>query len=318
MEIKIIILNGLLFLSLLTFSFQSIKYIQENNLFKKLVKKLLYISERNSLKRREEKQKLRLEEGNVEDDSFINKRDLLIERSQIRKYIPFFNTEIYLALIVIFVFGGIIIGSLMSKWIIGLVVGLILSLLLYGSIHFLSNLNYEKIDKDILTFTNIIENMSGTNDDIVTIMGKTYSYLNKPLRYHIEDFYNEASKTGNIQVAFRKLEMKIENERVRDIIRNIEMCSRHEANYNEIIKDSRATLKDYLNAKQKRKAIISGGRKEILLCIALSGVMVYIFSSFTSNLFDKLTNSTPGIGILLYCVIIGVAIIKNLISFDKG
>jgi hypothetical protein len=294
------------------------RYINDNKIVGNTATKIFTVTENSYSKRKQKKDKLRLEEGNVKDESFISNIDLLIERSHIKEKIPFFNTEMYISLNIILAFTGFLIGvNLANYWLVGVILGMGFVIILYSILYIISGINYERIDKDVLTFVNIMDNYSETNDDIITIMGKTYPYLSNPLKQYVEEFYNEATSTGDIKTAFRKLEFKIENERIRDVIRNIEICSRHEANYQEIIRDTRDTLKDYLKAKQQRKAIINNGRMEIVMVLILSVVMTYVFSSFVPNLFYKLRNEFIGNVILIYCVVIMGITIWNIISFDK-
>lgn len=308
----------LLLISLIVLIYQLMNYINENKLVANTATKIFNITESSYNKRKLKKEKLKIEEGNVKKNSLINNIDLLIERSHIKDKLPFFNTEIYISLTVILAFTGFIIGSILARyWLIGIVLGMSFVLALYSILYIASGLNYEKIDKEILTFVNIMENYSGTNDDIVTIIGKTYPYLQNPLRQYLEQFYNEATSTGDITTSFRKLELRVENDRVSDLIRNIEICSRHEANYQEIIRDSRETIIEYLKAKQQRKAITISGRIELLVCLLLSAAMIYIFSSFVPNLMTSLRNDIKGNVILLYCVVIMGIVIWNTISFDK-
>jgi Flp pilus assembly protein TadB len=317
-NIAILIAKILLLLSIVVFIYQLMKYINDNNIIGNTATKVFNITEFSYNKRKKNKEKIRIEEGNVKDKSFINNIDLLIERSHIKEKLPFFNTEIYISLNIILAFTGFIIGSILARyWLVGVIIGMLLIIALYSILYIISGINYEKIDKEVLTFVNIMENHSGTNDDILTIMEKTFPYLRNPLKEYIEKFCDESTRTGDITTAFRKLELKIENERVRDIIRNIEICSRHESNYQEIIRDTRDTLKEYLKSKQQRKAIIDNGRMEMISCLIMSAVMIYIFNSFISNLIFRLKSDVFGNLILIYCVIIIGITIWNMIAFDK-
>lgn len=298
--------------------YNTIKHIQNSKAIEKSVVKVFSATENSYKHRKSIEEAKRLEDGNQEKQSFIYKLDLMIERSGLRKKMPFLNTEVYLGLtLVISVMGYILATVISGVWLLGVVIVMLTVIISYAIIYILSGIAYEKVDKTIITFVNILENYSGTNDDIVSILGKTYPYLENPLKDHIEDFYNEVNSSGDTTRAFRNLETKIENEKFKEIIRNLEICSRHEANYQEIIKDSRDTLMDYIEAKQKRKAIINQGRIEILASIGLCSVMVFMFSGFTPNLFNVLINTVIGNGILLYCIIISGICLWNIISFDK-
>lgn len=318
MEILSYIIQILLLVMLTYLIYNTIKYIQNSKAIEKSVVKVFSATENSYKTRKATEEAKRLEDGNQEKQSFIYKLDLMIERSGLRKKIPFLNTEMYIGLtFAIAVFGYILATLISGVWLLGVVIVMLTVIISYGIIYVLSGIAYEKVDKTILTFVNILENYSGTNDDIVSILGKTYPYLDNPLRDHVEDFYNEVNSSGDTTRAFRNLETKIENERFKEIIRNLEICSRHEANYQEIIKDTRETLMDYLESKQKRKAIINQGRIEILMSIGLCSVMVFMFTGFTPNLFNVLLNTIIGNAILLYCIIILGICLWTIISFDK-
>lgn len=307
----------LLFISIYIFSYITIRYVNKNSIIKNTSVKIFNLSELRYEERKEKKEQKRLLEGNVRDEKTMDKVDLLIERSYIKDKIPFINAEIYIVGNIILITLAFILGYIFTNWVIATIISMLVFIINYSVLYFYSGFCYEKIDKDLLTFLNIMENYSGSNDDIVSILGKTYPYLHYPLNKHIENFYSEATSTGDITRAFRKLEYKIENEKARDIIRNLEICSRHEANYQEIIKDNRETIMDYMKSKEKRKSIISNGRIEILGMLGICILMVSITSSFVKDMFQNLLNNTTGNIILLYCIAITGLTLWNFISFDN-
>lgn len=310
----IFIIKGILFLLLFTTIFLFINYVKENYTNNDIYE----LVERKYLKRKSEKEQIRIEMGNVKEKTFLGKMDLLIERSGIRKKIHFFNTESYMIINIVLIFASMIFGIIKYKfWIIGIVFSVIAVLILYLILTIMANVNYERIDKEVMTFINILENYSGTNDDITLIMEKTYPFIKEPLSSYIHEFCNDVYTRGDLQEAFRRFEARIENERIKDIIRNLEICSRHEANYKEIIKDSRETLKDYLAAKEERKSIIKNKRIEITMCIVVSGVILSICKSFVPNIWQLLKTTFIGNVILLYCITVITICISNIIGFDK-
>lgn len=270
-------------------------------------------------KRKSEKEELRILEGNFKETRFLNKLDSLLEQSGIKKKFKFINAEIYIVLNIFMCLIGFLIGIfILNYWLWGLIIDIVAVIVFYGALKFLQGINYTKIDREMLTFLNLLENFSATEDDIVQIINQTYRYLQNPLKEYLMDFSIEVQSTGNMAIAFRKLEAKIENEKLSSFIRNIEICSRHEANYREIIEDERSSMQGYLRAKQKRKAINQNGRIEIFVCIAMSILIICIFTSLTPNLFNILKNSFTGNLILLYNVVVLGILGWNMISFDKN
>lgn len=312
----------LLFVSCTLFAYEVLTYTAESGFLGKTATKLFKISESKYKRRRIKKEKILLEEGNVKDKSFINKIDLLIENSQIKKVVPI-NTEIYITLNIILVLLGFIIGNtLFNYWVISFFISILIVLILYSILYFMSIISNQKVERETIKFINLVENFSDTNDDIVSIMGKVAAYLEEPLKSYVDDFYNEAMSTGDITRSFRHMEYKIQNERLKDIIRNLEICSRHQANYSEIIKANRSGLKVVLKSRQKIKAIVENARTEMAICLFLCGGILAILNLFLSDMLGKniilsLTDTFVGSLILFYCIANITWIIWKLIVMDK-
>ena len=64
---------------------------------------------------------------------------------------------------------------------------------------------------------------------------KVCPYLDVPMRPALQECVSKARNTGNVEEALRNLELQIEHPQFRNLIRNLEICSRHEANYAETV-----------------------------------------------------------------------------------
>lgn len=318
MSVTILLLRALLLLAVAIFSYYLVAYIQKNSAIKKSFIRLYANTEDKYEQRKIEKERIYLEEGNQSKENFFYRFDLLIERSGLRKRFEFLTTEIYIAIIVVITLVGYLLGHIIGGMLIGATVVMCVIVGSYGIVYILSGKNYEKVDNEIIPFVNLLENYSGSDNDIVNIMGNVYMYLNDPLKTYIENFYNEATTSGDYRKAFMNLENRIESVRIKALIRNIEICSRHEANYDEIIKDERRTLRSYSKAKEKRKTIRANGRSDIVASLVMSGILVVMFMGFAPGLTYNLLNSTIGNIILLYCITVLGLCAWNFIAFDKG
>ena len=110
--------------------------------------------------------------------------------------------------------------------------------------------------------------------------------------------------TGDKGRAIRNLEKRIEHEKFQELIRNLEICSRYEANYGEVIKDSRGLLREYLAAAKERKAIINNARVEIAMIIGCCGVVFWMINDFTEKgILSLLLSSFAGNLLLAYCLL---------------
>ncbi|MFQ9249267.1 MAG: hypothetical protein ACLR3R_18620 [Clostridium paraputrificum] len=308
----------LLLITVVAFVYYLLKAIEENKAISKSVQKIFKASSESVSKRKQIEIKYQQEDGNKEKNNFLYDLDLMLERSEIKKYIPFLNTEIYIILtIIIGLLAFILIQSVLNHWIFGFLGTMVVGLISYSILYFFSGINYERIEDEITTFVNMLENYSVMYDDILTIMKKSYVHLNNPLREYIEEFCDETESSGDIERAFSNLETKLENPRFKKLIRNINICSKHEANYKEIIKDERRSLRRYQRERNSRKATVSTGRIEIGIIIGCGIVIVGMFTSFVPNLYSILLTTGVGNLLLLYMIIVlGIAIL-TLVAFDK-
>lgn len=318
MNIVMPTLRVLLMISLVTFVNGLVDYIRSNRAIEKTAIKIYKVADKKYKERKEERERIYLEEGNIEEKSIFYKLDLMIEWSGLRNRFKNLTTEIYLTIVSTLVVLGFFIGSKIGGLLLG--VGLLVLVIInsFGIIYILSGKNYGKIDKEIIPFVNLMENYAVSDNDIVNIMGNVYQYLEEPLRGYIEKFYDEAINSGDCSRAFMNLENKIENARLRSIIRNIEICSRNEANYDVIIQDERRTLKNYSKSRERNKTLIRQGRKDVLICLLINAILLSLFYSFTPNLIYNLFNTFIGnIISFLWIIVLGICG-WYFVEIDKG
>lgn len=269
--------------------------------------------------RADEERKLREEVGRKEKDGFLSKFDHLIARSGITSYIKFLNTEIYITMITVVELLCIGMSMMITHSILlTLCCSLVLLFLSYLLLYIMSGMNYKKTETNLLEFANLLENYSKTNDDIITILYKIYPYLLNPLHDAVEACVYEARSTGNVSNALMNLENKIEHDKFKEIIRNIEICSRYEANYDEIIKDSRKMLRDYIAAREERKALLKNSRIEMTIIIFCCSIIISMLDGFsTIGIVYILFHSMIGNALLGYCVIVLFLTFWVLLAIDK-
>lgn len=269
--------------------------------------------------RYERETRIRYEDGNQDKINFLYRLDLLLLQSNLKKVFPFLNSEIYLIfMLCASAFGFVVTDVISSSYILGTVSSLLITLICYVILYFLSGLNYKKTENEILSFVNLLENYSKTNDDIISIFGKLYHYLEEPLKTAVEECYLEGRNTGDLSFALYNLSNRIEHPKFKEIIRNIEICTRHEANYAEIVKDNRELLREYIAMQKERKAIINNGRIEIGIILTCCMIMVSMLDSFMEQgIWNILLHSSIGNGILLYCILVTFVSMFDMIAFDK-
>ena len=212
----------------------------------------------------------------------------------------------------------LLVNHMTGIWIFGILGVGITGLSLYLLLYFLAGKNYQRTEKSLTTFLNLLENYSITSDDLINIFYKVAINMEEPVQSALYECYAEATSTGDIQTAMQNLEKKVEHEKFREIIRNLEICSRYEANYAEIIKDSRGLIQEYTAYSQERKSIINNARVEIVMIVACCGLVFWMVDDFsTKGILAVLLGTTVGNVLLLYCAAMVLFAFWMVIAVDK-
>lgn len=314
----IMVLKFCLFLMLGVSAFLMFSYLREHKVLYAVAEMVFQKAKQQEEDRQSEQQKLILIEGQQEKTAFLYKMDILVLQSNIKKFLPFASTEILL----IFTIGMASIGfmaiTLISDtWIFGILGFAGVCFLIYMMLYFMALSNYRKTEESLMTFINLLENYSNMEDELIAIFSRIQPFLTDPVRSAVEQCCMEAEMTGNKSLAIRNLEKRIEHEKFKELIRNLEICSRYEANYGEVIKDSRSLLREYLASVKERKAIMNNARVEIAMIIVCCGVVFWMMNDFTeTGILTLLLGSTVGNIILAYCILM-VLYALWIVAFDR-
>ena len=273
---------------------------------------------RRYYERKQKEKKVQESVGNHNDISFLYKVDRMIDHSGMRNIIKGMNAELYIICsAVIYAIASVCVYHLTGSFLIVISILFILVVLSYIILYILSGIYYLGLEKELMTFLNLVENFSKTEKDIVQIFKKTLYYVRDPLKTLVSDFCSEAESSGNVHAAFDNIIYRIEHVKCREIMRNFQVCSKYEANYDTVVKDIRASMIDYLEIRNERKSIINNARAEIVILIAAAAGIIALFSEITSGLSALLIETFIGNIIIFYCCIVLVICIVLMITFDK-
>ncbi len=311
-------LKGLLFIFLFLTSYFLFTYLKNSNVIANSFKNFYEKAEADVEERKRLEKMQQIESGNTDKESFLLKLDKTITYSNIRRYIPFLNSGVFIFSLVFFSSIALILGTVLSDLSVGVTLAVIIVLTYVSVVLFLSNKNYKQVEKNIVSFMNLVENYSKTNNDLVAILGKVYPYLEEPLKSNVLEAYQLGKRTGNTDMALERLQNSVQHKYFREIIRNLTICSHYEANYEEIIEDSRSQLMEYLAGKEERAAMVRNARIELIILIATSAVVMYLMGSFIgTNVIQALRGSFFGEVILIYLIGILAVIAFNLIFMGR-
>lgn len=278
---KQILIGGhiLLFITLFLSVYCIYQKISYNRYIEKRNKFINFSAAKVSLKEQKKKmaEEIRLQKG------FLYRMDRKIFQAGIHELS--ISTEKTLVIYVVIILSASFIGGILGGWIwsiIGLLIGVFLP---YTIISLLASRRYGQIEKQLLTFMNLIDSYSKTSDDIIEIFEKIYFYLNAPLSGILEDCCNEVRLTGDADAALQNLSMRIGHERLEEVIANLQIAAKHEADYSIVINDERELISNYLFDKKEKKSSLWTARIEILILFGIGyGIVSMLASSFGASI----------------------------------
>ena len=269
-------------------------------------------------KRKKKRDIILLLEGEKEEKKLIEKIDYLIESSRINKSIPFLTSEVLIGgSLFIASICGIIVQAITGLIVFSLPAAILTIMIIILILKGLSKKTYDKIDDQVLTYINTLENLAASNSDIVEIIEKSLEYTKDPLKSYNEEFVFQCKKGVPLTTAFKNYQDNIESRRLKQVLKNLEVCSKYEANYREILNKSRVIMKNYFLEKERRKKEVREGRLAIASVIVIGIILFKLVGSFNEDLFFYLKNTLAGNIILGYNIFVFLFGIYKFITIDK-
>lgn len=257
--------------------------------------------------------------GVIKERGILLKIDKLLDEAGWRRIYSYFSSEVYFILGFIFsvfpaILGYMLSGTLYVSFLIIVLVWFLWGMLLY----ICAAVRYKKIQGQLMFFINLLENYSRTSDDLVDIIAKTENYLEEPLKNTIAQFQWEARHTGEIETAIGHLKTRLSHRKMQEIIQNLDMCRRHEANYAEVISDMRVSIQEYLKSKEERNSINQTAKGSILVMMLVGLFIMKLVNGFVEGgIYNLLTSNILGMTILVYQILLIVFGIWQFIKVDR-
>lgn len=205
------------------------------------------------------------------------------------------------------VLAAALIGSWLatSKWYAGLAAAAVVYLLIEYILGRMRSYRYRMEEAQLAALINLVESYAAESDDIVYILHRAGEMVSGPLHDAIQR--SIASVQGGVKTttALRELEKSIEHPFFKTFIRNLEISSRNNAGYREIVAECRTMLMEQLESSKKMSDIYRSGR--IRLVTILAGSMMcmdilaeYMMGTKLTDMLKHLSESAAG------CVLLGL------------
>ena len=122
------------------------------------------------------------------------------------------------------------------------------------------------------------------------IFGQISIYMNEPLRSAFDECAAEGEMSGDISLALLSLADKIEHPQFKQLIRNMEITSRHSEDITGLVNDTRRSLRDHIRESSARKTMLRESAINMLILLVMSFAVILISSS--------LAETTPSVVLL--------------------
>lgn len=312
----IYVIDIAVFLALAIISGLIVRELKKNHILNELQGNL----QEKAAKRKEIEEHRLLEDGSGQEKSFFYKMDLALFQSGLQKKLPFMTSEVFLTTVLFVIISIFAVFLFISEsLIIAIATASLSGFLIYMALEVCLIRNTEKIEEEILKFANLLDNYSKSSDDLVVIMDYTWPYLSEPLKSAVRDCCSECRTSGDTMTAFRRLEFSIRHRMFGELIRNLEICSRYNANYSAVIRRNRDVIKNYLAEKEIRRQMANSSRANILILYAAAALVLKIMQGICEEgILRLLLHSLPGNLILLICLLIILYSGKLMLTIGKG
>ena len=308
-----IVVGKLLVLVLLTVGMHFlVKAIREYEVFQKL---------RDSLEELD-RQKLLEQRKKSFLQKMLDRQDEKLVQAGVKKYLPKARVEIYFLLNVleftlIFLMAGE--GILIPLLFAGLAVylnQLILDILRYR--------NKRITEKHLLELLNLISDYSLSESEITMILYKCGQMMPGPLKEVLTKCHLSARSTGNTAQALYELRRSIDHFLFQEIILLLELCSRSDNDYQNVIVGCREMVSRYLKEEKEKAGVVRSlvGEAALMTGVAAYGISTMLrefagdvgFGNSMADFF--LHNSVGQICMILYLGLF-FAMVQIILKFAK-
>ncbi len=257
--------------------------------------------------------------GVIENRSFFYKLDRLIIQSGIKRTFKFLNGEVFLIIAAVSFFGvAAIATNMVANLFMGVFCGLfavtaevIVLLLMYGR-------TYTRIEDETSLFVSILTNHAKGSSDIITIMSRTLTSLEGPLRDLVSKFLLDAEQTGNVDIAFDNMKESVDNRTLQTIIVNLKNCMHYQANYEEVLTQMLNQISEAMAAREERKNIMFSMKLTLITISIMSVIIVWLIGKGIGvDTWGILTGNTIGQVILFITGIMYLFVLVKLFGVDK-
>lgn len=275
--------------------------------------------------KRDEIYQRQYEEIGIQDNlTWIQRWDQCFAQSMIQKKYPWLNGQLYVSLLLAAAsLAGIAGLFLLHRQPLLSICGgvLLFGGILFGGVFYVNLIRGNKrrqTEKELLPFLNIVDNFSKSEQDLFQIFELATPYLKEPIRSALSECGKHAAATGNRRAAIRDLIYRIEHPKFREMVQNLEICSRNEANYARVMGDMRESLSAYMSNRKEEDGILREGQVQILVIACMGIPMIAMLTAITKIPLRQMPETLFGRCIIIYWIVLILVIMYQMFFTGIG
>lgn len=221
---------------------------------------------------------------------------VFIDRSNIRRYLPFFDSRVLISLCVVSLL--LIIGATAGR--IGflpsaIIISLLFALWPFALLDIMGRYNSARIRRKLSNFISILGRWCAVKEDIFYAFEKTLtSGIEEPLNSFVRDMVIQVKRGIEPEKALEMLQLKVANSQFADFIINIKQCIRSRGDIRKLL----GNLEDqfYKIEEEYNRRKISTHKDRIVIYVVMVAVLVlaWFLLSFNPQVSDFYINTNIG------------------------
>ena len=162
------------------------------------------------------------------------------------------------------------------------------------------------------------ELVSESSTDIVTIMTRTVSGMDGPIKEIVSGFLVTAEKYGNADLAFDFACESVDNRTLKTIFVNLKNCMHYQANYEEVLTQMMGQITESMSAREERKNILFSMKLTLIAISVMSVIIVALIGKGIGvDVKGILTKNLAGQCILFITGIMYLFVIVKVFRADR-
>ena len=226
---------------------------------------------------------LREIQGESTKRDFLSRVDEELAYTGIKIKFRWLSTELFIIMSVIIILVVTTLVTVIGGILPGLVAGVLTLFVIRLGLLILVNIRNSQTELVMLQLMNIMQNLSKSSDSLISVLERSSRYIDEPLSSQIYQAVIEARNTSDTYEALKALQDGVKNKHFKMLIRNLEISSRYESNYADVIQDCSIIFHNYIKAEKEKNNIRSDGAVQIITMIIVGIITTYSMGTITDQ-----------------------------------